>query len=138
MPNPPPDQPDPLSLRVTESKPQGLVLVEGYDAKGFRVSGQTHEGGLLVWPEGLALWTVTNWASIKLADFKPLKTQSLDLLLVGGGPHLRPLDAQTSQNLKDWGLALEWMDSGAAARTYNVLAAEGRLVAAALWPLSRP
>jgi len=37
--------------------------------------------------------------------------------------------------LKSIGLALEVLDTGSACRTYNVLLAEGRRVAAALMPV---
>ncbi|PPR68246.1 MAG: hypothetical protein CFH02_01041, partial [Alphaproteobacteria bacterium MarineAlpha3_Bin1] len=34
--------------------------------------------------------------------------------------------------LREWGIVLEWMDTGAACRTFNVLLSEERACAAAL------
>jgi uncharacterized protein len=56
-------------------------------------------------------------------------------LLLGTGRRLQPPPAGLRAALKQAGIALEPMDSGAACRTYNVLMAEGRLVAAALLPV---
>ena len=57
---------------------------------------------------------------------------AVELLILGLGPRFLPVPAALRQALKDQGIALEAMDTGAACRTYNVLLAEDRRVAAAL------
>lgn len=59
-------------------------------------------------------------------------SQPLEILIVGCGPVFAPEPAGLRTALKGKGLSLEWMDTGAACRTYNVLVGEDRRVAAAL------
>ena len=81
------------------------------------------------WPEpGLGLE-----AAQRLADL--LGTAGIDLLLVGTGRTTVLASAEFRRALRERGIASECMDSGAAARTFNVLANEGRRVAAALTAL---
>jgi len=55
-----------------------------------------------------------------------------DILIVGCGNTFLPPPVELKDGLREWGLVLEWMDTGAACRTFNVLLAEERAVAAAL------
>ena len=48
------------------------------------------------------------------------------------GPELRPIPKQIKEALRARGIASDPMSTGAAVRTYNVLLAEERRVAAAL------
>ena len=58
--------------------------------------------------------------------------ESTEILLVGCGARFGPAPAGLARTLRAAGVALEWMDTGAACRTFNVLLAEDRLAAAAL------
>jgi uncharacterized protein len=60
---------------------------------------------------------------------------SVNLLLIGCGPRMAMIPAALRASLRAKGVVIEPMDTGAACRTYNVLMAEGRLVAAALIPV---
>ena len=57
---------------------------------------------------------------------------SVELLLIGTGARMSQIDRELRQTLRADGVVIEAMDTGAACRTYNVLMAEGRRVAAAL------
>jgi uncharacterized protein len=56
----------------------------------------------------------------------------VDLLLIGCGASMRPVPHELRAALRSVGIAVEPMNTGAACRTFNVLLAEGRRVAAAL------
>lgn len=56
----------------------------------------------------------------------------VDVLIIGCGPAFQPPPKALKDGLKDWGVVLEWMDTGAACRTFNVLLSEDRACAAAL------
>jgi uncharacterized protein len=56
----------------------------------------------------------------------------VDLLLLGCGERTASVDGSVRQELRNAGVVIEPMDTGAACRTYNVLMADGRRVAAAL------
>ena len=58
--------------------------------------------------------------------------EGIDALLVGTGANLRPLPRETREKLKAAGISADPMSTGAAVRTFNILLAEERAVAAAL------
>jgi len=121
---------------LTPLIPQGRQVVEGYGPTHFRISGRVHEGAVLVLPARTLPWAVATVAEITIESLQPIveTAAEIDLLLLGTGRGLRPPPATLRAALKAAGIGLEPMDSGAACRTYNVLMAEGRRVAAALLP----
>ena len=90
---------------------------------------------MIVFPDQTVNWTVT--ADMGVDDFAPLlaRTGDLDVVLLGLGATVANPPFELRRALKDRGLAIDFMDTGAACRTYNVLMAEGRRVAAALLPV---
>ncbi|TGT19415.1 hypothetical protein EN817_31340, partial [Mesorhizobium sp. M3A.F.Ca.ET.174.01.1.1] len=60
------------------------------------------------------------------------QADKVEILLVGTGKDLRPLPAALRAAMKEAGISADPMSTGAAVRTYNVLLAEDRAVAAAL------
>ena len=56
----------------------------------------------------------------------------MELLLIGTGLDIAPFPDTLRRWLKDNGIGLDVMQTGAAARTYNILMAENRKVATAL------
>ena len=58
--------------------------------------------------------------------------EKVDILIVGCGPRFVPPPPGLRRALSEAGIVLEWMDTGAACRTFNVLLTEDRQVAAAL------
>jgi len=73
-------------------------------------------------------------AFFNLATLKKA-TAPIEFLVLGCGPRSLFIAPDIRAALKSIGLALEVLDTGSACRTYNVLLAEGRRVAAALIPL---
>lgn len=82
----------------------------------------------------MTAWPVTAFADVTLEALAPVLALAgrVDVCLVGCGASLRPLPLALRAKLKEAGLPADPMDTGAACRTYNVLAGEGRAVAAAL------
>lgn len=113
---------------------QAARRVERYGNGGFTVGGIAYRGSLLLLPEGVAPWPVAAVEALSLADFAPLiaARAGYELVLIGAGARNALLPKGLRQALIAAGLRFDVMDSGAACRTFNVLAAEDRLVAAAL------
>ena len=113
-----------------------LQAIESYRGGGFRVSGLRYEGSVLVFRERTLAWPVAAHSEIGIYALARTVADPangrVELLLLGCGARLLPVPPPLRRRLKDLGVAVEPMDTGAACRTFNVLAAEERRVAAAL------
>jgi len=109
-------------------------VIQSYKAGGFRVSGVAYSQSLLVFPETSILWSVSHIDRINESDFKPLcdRASQLDICIFGCGERMLPLPSLLKDLLKKANISGESMNTAAACRTYNLLAVEGRSVAAAL------
>ena len=121
-------------MEITPLIPEGRQVIESYGDGRFRVSGVLLEGSLLVLPTVTFPWPVAEAAGITLDTLAPLlgADPPVEILLVGTGTRLVPLHPALKTRLRERGVGADPMDTGAACRTYNVLMAEGRRVAAAL------
>jgi uncharacterized protein len=111
-----------------------LQVVQGYRAGGFTISGTRYDGSVLVLPDRVLAWAPTTPGEIDLAGLEALRTAlpMPDLLVVGMGAGFAPFPPALRQAIRAWGPVVEAMATPAACRTYNVLLAEERRVAAAL------
>jgi uncharacterized protein len=98
------------------------------------VAGEPRAGGILIWPGGV----MDAGDALTLEAFAPLLAldPAREVLLVGTGAALRWPDQGLLDALAAKGAGVDVMTSQLAARTYNVLAGEGRLVGALLRGLS--
>lgn len=121
-------------MDVTPLAPEGHQIIERYGAGRFRVTGVDYVGSVLVFPQRTLAWPVTGIAGLTMTGLSPVleAAASVELLLLGTGPRMLPIPAAVRDGLHAAGVKAEAMDTGAACRTYNVLVAEARLVAAAL------
>lgn len=115
---------------VRQDGPAGIPVIQGYAAGGWRVSGKLWPGAVLVTPEG-----VSSLAGISADDLSAVTSDAVELLLVGTGAAMTRPDITLLTTLRARGVSAEFMDSRAAARTYAVLANEGRRVGVALLPV---
>lgn len=121
-------------MEVTLLIPAERQVIQAYGEGRFRISGVRHEGSVLVLPERTLLWPVTTLAGVTFESLAGVLDAEprVELLLLGCGRQPAPLGRELRAALRARGVALELMDTGAACRTYNVLLAEERRVAAAL------
>lgn len=123
-------------MDVTPLIPQGKQVIDGYGDGGFRISGTRVEGSVIVYPDRLSAWGVAAISEVTTAVLEEVsaagRSGRVDLLLLGTGQRMAQIDRGLRQDLRAAGVVIEVMDTGAACRTYNVLLAEGRKVAAAL------
>lgn len=118
---------------MREAHYPGRAPVDTYGNGGFRFAEMSHRGSILCLPSGIYGWSAEQPSDLIAANFKRvLGEEGLELLLVGTGKDLMPLPAKLRQALLDKGIRSDPMSTGAAARTFNVLLAEGRAVGAAL------
>lgn len=113
----------------------GRQLIDAYGNGGFRFGDMSHRGSILMLPSGVHAWAVEDFSQISLSSLKPLFDEprgAVDLLLLGVGADMQFLRENFKAKLREAGIRVEVMQTGAAARTYNILAQENRKVAAAL------
>ncbi len=116
---------------------EGLVptrkTVQGYGDGGFTVEGERIEGSLLMFADQAMPWQVADFDALTLESLAPVTEGSgAEILILGCGAGMRPVDPALRESLRQAGIAVEPMDTGAACRTFNLLVAEDRRVAAAL------
>lgn len=123
-------------MDITPLVPEGRQIIEGYGNGGFRIAGTVHGGSCLVFPERSETWPVASFDALTLEALAPVieagRAGAVEFLLLGCGMRLTPVPGAIRTALKEAGVGVEPMDTGAACRTYNVLMAEGRRIAAAL------
>ncbi|MEN5083359.1 Mth938-like domain-containing protein [Bosea sp. TWI1241] len=112
----------------------GRHLIDALGGGGFRFAEMSHRGSILATPGGVRIWPVAAFADLTLASLQPVLDEAaeIDFLILGIGREIAFLPPALRDPLKAAGIVVEAMATPAAARTYNVLVAEERRVAAAL------
>jgi uncharacterized protein len=112
----------------------GRHPIEAYGAGGFRFAGMSHKGSILALPTGIHRFAPASLADITLDSLAPLfeEAEPAGFLIIGTGADIAFVPRDLREALKARGVVVEGMATAAAARTYNVLVAESRHVAAAL------
>ncbi len=108
--------------------------IEAYGNGGFRFAGMSHRGSLLCLPDGIWAWPVAGIADLTEQTLAPVfgRAEAVDIFLLGCGPDLVPLPPSLREKFHSFGISADPMATGAAVRTWNILLAEGRRVAAGL------
>ena len=121
-------------MDITPLTPKGKQLITVYGNGQFKISGQVYTTSVLVFPDRVVVWDIKPNAAISLENLNVVVEEEglIDILLIGSGKNQQALPPKIRMGLKEAGIGLEIMDTGAAVRTYNVLLAEGRRVCAAL------
>ncbi len=123
-------------MDITPLIPAGRQIIESYGGGRFRVSGAAFDSSILVFPDRTLPWGPAIPDEITLECLEDVvqaaRAGTLDVLLVGCGARMAMLSGELRRSLRTAGVVTEPMDTGAACRTYNVLMADGRRVAAAL------
>lgn len=127
-------------MDVTPLVPEGVQLIQSYGDGAFRIAQAVHHGPVLVMPEATVPWPVapaTALVPLVPATLEPVlgAEPGFDILLIGTGPTQVFIPPALRQQIRSRGPVVEMMDTGAACRTFNLLLAEGRRVAAALLPV---
>jgi uncharacterized protein len=112
----------------------GRAPIDAYGNGGFRFAGMSHRGSILCVPGGVIAWDAKTIADVTPDLIPQLVAEgaTAGVLLLGTGPAPQFPAPAVMAAFRDAGLWLEVMDTGAAARTYNVLLGEDREVSAAL------
>ncbi|MGB0683653.1 MAG: Mth938-like domain-containing protein [Magnetovibrionaceae bacterium] len=123
-----------MAVDISPIIEEGRQVVQKYGGGNFTISGEVYGQSVIVFPNRTLAWGATGPETIDEAGLAPIfeAADTLDILLIGAGPKFTPPPVPLRNALKAVGIVLDWMDTGAACRTYNVLMSEDRAVAAAL------
>lgn len=109
--------------------------IDAYGDGGFRLAGARHDGSVLILADTARPWPVTSMADLSLAAFADVLAvgpAEVEFVLLGTGARNALPSREIREGLRAAGLGLEFMDTAAAAKLYNLLTSEGRKLAAAL------
>jgi uncharacterized protein len=105
----------------------------GHGADYVRLGVIEYRENLLVTPERIVTaWAPRGFEALSEGDFAAIAALEPEVALLGTGATLRFPSPRLTRPLIDAGIGLEVMDTPAACRTFNILAAEGRKVVAAV------
>ena len=119
---------------ISGTPEEGQQFVNSYGDGGFRISGVRYEGNVIILPDQTLEWSFENISDLTLESLQPIleAEPAVEILLIGCGKSMAFIEEGLRQSLRQRGIIIDSMDSGAAVRTYNVLLLEKRRVAAAL------
>lgn len=119
-------------MKLHASALSALNTFTGYGPGFVLVNDARHESSVIVMPEHLQAWEPADFAGLQAAHFAPIVAMKPEVVLLGTGDRLRFPHPVLTRALAEARIGLEVMDLQAACRTYNILMAEQRKVAAAL------
>ncbi|MDO9415359.1 Mth938-like domain-containing protein [Pararhizobium sp.] len=121
-------------IEIREAHFPGRAPIDAYGNGGFRFADMSHRGSVLMLPSGIYGWNMLEGGALTPENFERVLAEAADIevLLVGTGKDIRPLPAALKQALRENSISSDPMSTGAAVRTFNVMLAESRAVAAAL------
>jgi uncharacterized protein len=112
---------------------QGRQLITGYGSNWVEINSQRYSQSLIILPERLIdNWHINRFDDLSHNHFEQIANLTPEVVLLGTGAKIRFPHPGLYAALTDANIGLECMDTAAACRTYNILMAEGRCVAAAL------
>ncbi len=125
---------DPRGTVIRKAHYPGRAPIDAYGNGGFRFAGMSHRGSVLCVPSGIHGWDTRQNTEIDRAALAMVfaAAAGIDILLIGMGPAPARIPTALRQALREAGISADGMSTGAAVRTFNVLLAEDRAVAAAL------
>ena len=119
-------------MKLHASGPSGVNTITGYGEGYVMVNGERRSSSVVVLPDRVEQWAAKGFEQLSTEDFAFLKDLKAEIVLLGTGSRQRFPHPRLTAALAQAGIGLEVMDLQAACRTYNILVAEERKVAAAL------
>jgi uncharacterized protein len=120
-------------MKIALESAGGQYAIRGHRPGEVQINDTAYRASLIVSPQHLIdSWAATAVAALEPAQFDPILALEPEVILIGTGGRLVFPKPDILRLLADAGIGYEFMDTGAACRTYNVLMAESRRVVAGL------
>lgn len=123
-----------MPVDITVPPAAGRQVIERYGGGGFLIAGTRWTGSVLIFSDRTVSWPITEAADINAGALAPVigEARRPRILVIGCGRSFAARPEGLDAALREAGIGIEWMDTGAACRTFNVLLLDDRDVAAAL------
>ena len=120
-------------MKLHQESSGALNTITSYGADYVAINLERHDKSIIVMPETPVIeWPVSSFEALAPEHFDALIEVAPEVVIFGSGSRLRFPHPRLTAQLSRRRIGVETMDFGAACRTYNILMAEGRRVAAAL------
>ncbi len=112
----------------------GPKIIQAYGDGGFRISDVRITNSIIVLANRVLDWSIDSIEAVDVASLAEVikAPEPIDILLIGSGHGAPRVDQAVRDALRHKGIVIDVMNTGAACRTYNLLVADSRQVAAAL------
>jgi uncharacterized protein len=120
-------------MKLHADKIPSLNTVTAYDEQHIEVNALRYGYSILLMPSiAVQAWSISAFSQLGESHFQAILGQKPELVIVGTGSRQHFAHPKLYAELARAHIGVEFMDTGAACRTYNILMTEGRLVLAAL------
>jgi len=119
-------------VKLHQAVAAGINTFTGYGEDYVAVNGERRNRSSIVLPDRILDWPVESFDKLRAEDFQVFEMLQVEIVLLGTGAKQRFPHPRLTAALARAGVGVEVMDLKAACRTYNILVAEERKVAAAL------
>lgn len=119
-------------MKLTDDTRRGTNFVRAYASGELRIGENVVRTNCIVTADRVREWRPGSIDAVTLADLEPLFESAPEIVLLGTGDTQRFPEPSILAAILSRGIGCEVMTTGAACRTYNVLAGEDRRVTAAL------
>ena len=107
--------------------------ITAYGEDYVQVNGTRHSQALVVFPEEVLSTWCSSLSELAGRHFEPILKRAPEIVLLGTGARQHFPSPALYRTLIEARIGVEIMNTPAACRTYNILAGEGRRIAAALF-----
>jgi len=120
-------------MKLSEDHNAGTYMINGYEAEGIIINQRTYSSSLIVSNHRLLEnWPMQEISQLSTENLAPILELEPEVILIGTGSTLIFPPPTSYTNVIQSGLGIEFMDSVAACRTYNILLSEDRRVVAGI------
>ncbi|MCK5717072.1 MAG: Mth938-like domain-containing protein [Thiomargarita sp.] len=119
-------------MNINLDTSEATYHIQRIESHSVTINDKVYTQSMIIMPESLTSWAVDDFDHLEVAHFQTLLALNPGVVLLGTGQNIRFPAPELLAPLINKGIGVEVMDTAAACRTYTILMAEGRGVAAAL------
>ena len=120
-------------MRISLDATDASYVIRAYGEGAITVNERVVRRSAIVMPERFVPdWPPQHFDELHEHHFEQLAELAPEIVILGTGNRQRFPHPALTRPLMDRGIGVEIMDTAAACRTYNIIMAEGRRIAAAL------